>query len=897
MIIEYLELKNFLSHSDSRIEFSPGINVIVGPNGAGKSSLMDGIRFALHGITDRGDLSDLIMHGKNDLSARLGFRLNDRTYEIFRSVTVMKGGNTKSEAEIRTNGMTEATGTKSVNSFVQKIMGINSDTFYSSIFVRQGEIDQLVSQRPADRKKLFSSIIGIDELERISFLIKEMHSAIKGSQEKYFVDPETLESKITEYSSMEEEKNEKTESIKIYVKRRDELSLQLKNAQKEKDDLNQKFFEYKSSRNSLDQKKKESDALKEEIEKLQRQEGSFFEIRERYERLAQDPLYTNRDVIRQISMDLKILEEKKESMKNLAKRAHKAKELKEEVEQLLPFHKEFVALTEEKVRLEEYLAARKKFSEDYRAQLRTLEREMSILEKIKTERENLQRSLPSDIVSIEVTKLQNITDELNGEIQEMKREIGVNQGAIPALESRLKEIVEKETMLKGRNSCPICGTPLTPEHLSEVLHDYDLEISKYENEKKRCIDRASELQMKMKVVSEKLSILNSQNVKRYFKLASEILEKEPLIQELRNTVEKQRFLYDEYEKYEKLHQDLQGKIQSLGEKDDEYRSRKFMYEEYEKQDLENELKKMDSTIEELESACRKSMDELKMDEKTIKDAPARIAEILKNLKELEPRMEKIAEVEKDISTVRAKIAMLDSEVESLKNKVEALKDIPDKIDAFQKELEELQERERENSSELQKAELMVETVQNSMVKLRSEIDLLNERQDRHKKIENALKKLWNIKRSFDKDGIQSYIRRESSEAITEKTRRLASEFGLDIDDVRISEDFDVDVSVEGNVRSLSSLSGGEKTALAIALRLAVADYILSRISLFVLDEPTTFLDEDRRGQLKNILQNSLRDISIVPQLIVITHHQELTKAADTIFSIRKSHGVSIIEAS
>jgi hypothetical protein len=37
-----------------------------------------------------------------------------------------------------------------------------------------------------------------------------MHSAIKGSQEKYFVDPETLESKITEYSSMEEEKNEKT---------------------------------------------------------------------------------------------------------------------------------------------------------------------------------------------------------------------------------------------------------------------------------------------------------------------------------------------------------------------------------------------------------------------------------------------------------------------------------------------------------------------------------------------------------------------------------------------------------------------------------------------------------------------------------------------------------------
>ncbi len=45
MLIRSLKLNHFRNHTDTFIEFSPGMNVITGPNGAGKTSLIDGIHY------------------------------------------------------------------------------------------------------------------------------------------------------------------------------------------------------------------------------------------------------------------------------------------------------------------------------------------------------------------------------------------------------------------------------------------------------------------------------------------------------------------------------------------------------------------------------------------------------------------------------------------------------------------------------------------------------------------------------------------------------------------------------------------------------------------------------------------------------------------------------------
>ena len=44
-MITSIELGDFLSHSETRLEFEDGVTIFVGKNGAGKSSIIDGITF------------------------------------------------------------------------------------------------------------------------------------------------------------------------------------------------------------------------------------------------------------------------------------------------------------------------------------------------------------------------------------------------------------------------------------------------------------------------------------------------------------------------------------------------------------------------------------------------------------------------------------------------------------------------------------------------------------------------------------------------------------------------------------------------------------------------------------------------------------------------------------
>jgi len=57
--------------------------------------------------------------------------------------------------------------------------------------------------------------------------------------------------------------------------------------------------------------------------------------------------------------------------------------------------------------------------------------------------------------------------------------------------------------------------------------------------------------------------------------------------------------------------------------------------------------------------------------------------------------------------------------------------------------------------------------------------------------------------------------------------------------------------------------------------------VLSQLDFLILDEPTIQLDENRRKELVNALENLRR----VPQLIIVDHHPELLAAAYTRFQV------------
>jgi exonuclease SbcC len=65
MKIKSIELKNFLVHEDSVVDFVDGINIITGQNGSGKSSIVEAICYSLFGkAIYQGSGEHLIRHGK-----------------------------------------------------------------------------------------------------------------------------------------------------------------------------------------------------------------------------------------------------------------------------------------------------------------------------------------------------------------------------------------------------------------------------------------------------------------------------------------------------------------------------------------------------------------------------------------------------------------------------------------------------------------------------------------------------------------------------------------------------------------------------------------------------------------------------------------------------------------
>jgi len=99
---------------------------------------------------------------------------------------------------------------------------------------------------------------------------------------------------------------------------------------------------------------------------------------------------------------------------------------------------------------------------------------------------------------------------------------------------------------------------------------------------------------------------------------------------------------------------------------------------------------------------------------------------------------------------------------------------------------------------------------------------------------------------------------------------------------------------EGYEQEFQSLSGGEKTSVALAYRLAlntiVQEVVVSAGSnLLILDEPTDGFSREQLFKMRDILRE-LR----CPQVILVSHERELEGFADRVVKVEKREGISYI---
>ena len=166
MIFTRLKLNNFKSHKNTTIDFKKGISVIVGENGAGKSTILEAISFALFKQHTAKKIDDLVRNNGNTMSVELQFVSNGKEFKIVRE----KKSNLKSSLYAKTSSdsgfMHICSGDREVNNEIRQVLDIDSDLFLNAIYIRQGEIAELVDKTPAEKKQLIAKLLGIDSLEK-----------------------------------------------------------------------------------------------------------------------------------------------------------------------------------------------------------------------------------------------------------------------------------------------------------------------------------------------------------------------------------------------------------------------------------------------------------------------------------------------------------------------------------------------------------------------------------------------------------------------------------------------------------------------------------------------------------------------------------------------------------
>ncbi|MFW5898755.1 MAG: chromosome segregation protein SMC, partial [Candidatus Saliniplasma sp.] len=111
---------------------------------------------------------------------------------------------------------------------------------------------------------------------------------------------------------------------------------------------------------------------------------------------------------------------------------------------------------------------------------------------------------------------------------------------------------------------------------------------------------------------------------------------------------------------------------------------------------------------------------------------------------------------------------------------------------------------------------------------------------------------------------------------------------------RLDEDFAPLVTVQNNETSVDDLSGGERTSVALAYRLAFNTMIKKELglksNLLVLDEPTTGFSREQLTRLKDVMELLTAD-----QVIIVSHENEIANLADVEYVVQKIERVSNVK--
>ena len=945
--IKELVIRGFKSFArEIKIPFQGTMNVIVGPNGSGKSNITDAICFVLGRLGSKSmrakKLSNLIFAGtqkyKPGAEANVelifdnsdgGFSVSDKTVSIKRILRRNGQSIYKINNEVKTR--------QEVLELMAQA-GIDPNGFN---IVLQGEIDSFVKMAPDKRREVIEEVAGISvyevrkkrslkELERTEQRMKEV-SAILRERNAYLRNLEEERKQALKYKKLQEDLLSAKASI---------LHKTIKDREQKVADINKQIDNHQvhiSKINELIEKNNaEIQVLNDKIqnisENIQKSSGleqerlnsEISDIRAdiaglsiRRDNLANSQAEMTRRT-EEIEANIAGAEEEIEGLrkskgktakKDLEAKKQKLEEIDERRRRLYVLKSSLAALAPRIEDKQRQIQKNKNESDFVLGRIEQIESEIKIKDSLEEHREAS-------------AKLKNQLIKLNKSLEDFKEKKADAEKSIAISEQQISEATKVRADVSSIDTCPLCKTKITKDHVEHVLKDAEAREQKGKDKIRDAKKTISELDQEISKSNEHL-----RKVGEELKIRAQDMLRLELINEKKSSL--RRFSEEKKDQEEEM-KDLGAKKTKLESDTLELRSSEAGYDalRLEVQELERQGEKssgMEATLKQRDVERMKNL--LRQTQRELEDNEEELAEIREQLEEKQESLEQKNQVDQDLkrrfqkilaekTAYQEKIRFFESDIlhkQADKNKEEEASNNL-KIDraqvAAQKEAAEEDYQEYKGAKILrlptEALKKKVEETQRILDNLGSvnmralevyedfkkEYDKIQERVD---KLDEEKEEIFKVIEDIDKKKKKAFIT-----TLTEINQLFSRNFSqLSTKGIAMLEPTNREDLFEGGIEMLikvgkgkyfdtHSLSGGEQSLISLSLIFAIQEY--KPYCFYIFDEIDAALDRRNSERLAALLKKYMKH----GQYLIITHNDSLITEAPVIYGVSMQDKVSTV---
>lgn len=921
MIIKRVKLENYRSHSNTTVDFSKGVNLILGKNGKGKTSILEAISSVMFNTKDRSGKEtgkNFIKFGEKSGKIEIEFTANDGRDYIFK--TEFFKAKPKKQTLTDVNGL-DCEGNIQEN--LEELCGIKKgfeETYENIVIAKQNEFINIFKAKPKDREEIFNKIFNTQiykemydsflkeatdkYIKQIDYLSKDIDSLKENMENKEEIskllkDEETLKEKLNmDFSKTTEISTKLSNEIKDYETTEINLKNLISNIQDEEEKL--KKYSNLLKENIIEAKKaKKAKTVVEENKKSYFEylevEKKLKDFREIYANLLQEQklniqYQNNMEKLelsnKSLKADITNLEES--ISKNSEKKEILEKDiitLKNKEESLNSKLKEYTSLL---TQLEDLEKSKKK-SLDKQLEKKT---EINILEKDLSSKKDLFSSIDIEEIEKQLSNFKDLEKELKS-LEEQKiifgTEVNTLKNASNELSSKicpyLKENCEnlKDKEADDYFSSKISIKTEAIEDLKKKIEEKSLILAEkfaFEEKKKQYFELDKTIKnLELSLKTEEVNLKEIEvNIKSLDISIQQLIENHKF-QDSTSLKEHKKGLEVELKNLnlDEKKENLKNLIESL-----EIEKEKILRNQ---SSIENNLKEINEYSKKIKTDTDKNIENIESEitifENKLTDLKNPYNEYIKNnvlAKDLENLLLKVGKSIKEVYSLRLNKNSLKEKVFNLEDKIKNIKidELREKYDILKEELNEISKKLGSSQEKIENYKKILEKIasqEEKQKKLLDELKKLEDKSNRANLIRNEVGKMGRAISKYMLSGI-SNIASLNFNKITGRTERI--EWSNDEKDKYV-------LYLVGQERRIAfeQLSGGEQVSVAIAIRGTMTEYFTNS-RFMILDEPTNNLDTERKKLLAEYMGEILKNLD---QSIIVTHDDTFREMAEKIIEL------------